>query len=141
MLRKIRIILAIVCFVAVNLLLLGAGWHLNLWLSWVAKIQFLSAVLAMDFAVLAGLIILTLIFGRMYCSVICPLGVMQDLFGWLGKKQRKNRYGYSPEKRWLRYTVLAVFIVGLIIGFAPVTTLLAPYSAYGRIVNSLFQPL
>ncbi|MBO7455144.1 MAG: 4Fe-4S binding protein [Paludibacteraceae bacterium] len=141
MLRKIRIILAIVCFVAVNLLLLGAGWHLNLWLSWVAKIQFLPAVLAMDFAVLAGLIILTLIFGRLYCSVICPLGVMQDLFGWLGKKQRKNRYGYSPEKSWLRYTVLAVFIVGLIIGFAPVTTLLAPYSAYGRIVNSLFRPL
>ena len=141
MLRKIRIILAIVCFVAVNLLLLGAGWHLNLWLSWVAKIQFLPAVLAMDFAVLAGLIILTLIFGRMYCSVICPLGVVQDLFGWLGKKQRKNRYGYSPEKSWLRYTVLAVFIVGLIIGFAPVTTLLAPYSAYGRIVNSLFRPL
>ena len=37
--------------------------------------------------------------------------------------------------------MFVVFAVCLIIGFAPVTTLLAPYSAYGRIVNSLFRPL
>ena len=141
LLRVIRITLATVLFTAVTLLLLGAGWRLNLWLSWVAKLQFLPALMALNAGVLAGLIVLTLIFGRLYCSVICPLGVMQDIFGWLGKKQKKNRYSFSPEKRWLRYSVLAVFAVCVIVGFAPVTTLLAPYSAYGRIVNSLFRPL
>ena len=141
LLRVIRITLATMLFTAVTLLLLGAGWRLNLWLSWVAKLQFLPALMALNAGVLAGLIVLTLIFGRLYCSVICPLGVMQDIFGWLGKKQKKNRYSYSPEKRWLRYSVLAVFAVCVIVGFAPVTTLLAPYSAYGRIVNSLFRPL
>ncbi len=141
LLRIVRIVLATVCFAAVSLLLLGAGWHLNLYLSWAAQIQFLPALLALNFGILAALIVLTLLFGRLYCSVICPLGVMQDIFGWLGKKQKKNRYRYSPEKRWLRYSVLAVFVVCLFIGFAPVTTLLAPYSAYGRIVNALFRPL
>ena len=129
LLRTTRIVLATLFFTAVTLLFLGVGWQFNLWFAWVAKVQFLPALMALDFAVLAILVVLTLIFGRLYCSVICPLGVMQDIFGWLGKKQKKNRYGHSSEKRWLRYSVLAIFIVCLIIGFAPVTTLLAPYSA------------
>ena len=141
LLRTTRIALATLFFVAVTLLFLGVGWKFNLWFAWVAKVQFLPALIALDFAVLALLVVLTLIFGRLYCSVICPLGVMQDIFGWLGKKQKRNRYSYSTEKRWLRYSVLAIFIVCLILGFAPVTTLLAPYSAYGRIVNSIFRPL
>ena len=141
MLRKIRIILATLCYVAVTLLFLGVSWRINLWLGWVAKIQFLPALMALNFGVLAGLIILTLLFGRLYCSIICPLGVMQDIISWFGRRSKKNRYSYSPEKRWLRYSVLAVFILCLVIGFAPVTTLLAPYSSYGRIVNSLFRPL
>lgn len=141
LLRGIRITLATLFFAAVTLLFLGVGWQFNMWFAWVAKVQFLPALMALDFIVLAVLIVLTLIFGRLYCSVICPLGVMQDIFGWLGKKEKRNRYAHSPEKRWLRYSVLVIFIICLILGFAPVTTLLAPYSAYGRIVNSLFRPL
>ena len=141
MLRKIRILLATLCYIAVTLLFLGVSWRINLWLGWVAKIQFLPALMALNFGVLAGLIILTLLFGRLYCSIICPLGVMQDILSLFGRKAKKNRYSYSPEKKWLRYSVLAGFVACLIIGFAPVTTLLAPYSAYGRIVNSLFRPL
>ena len=140
-LRAIRIALSTLFFAVATLLFLGVGWQFNMWFAWVAKVQFLPALMALDFAVLAILIVLTLIFGRLYCSVICPLGIMQDIFGWFGRKQKKNRYCYSSEKRWLRYSVLAVFIVCLIVGFAPVTTLLAPYSTYGRIVNSIFRPL
>ena len=141
MLRKVRIVLATIMWLAITLLFLGVGWRLSLWLSWAAKIQFLPALMALDFGVLIGLSVITILFGRIYCSVVCPLGVMQDLFGWLGKKSRKNRYSHSPERRYLRYGILAVFVICMIIGFAPVTTLLAPYSAYGRIINSLFKPL
>lgn len=76
----------------------------------------------------------------MYCSVICPLGVYQDIVAWLGKKQRKNRYAYSPAKSWLRYGILAVFIISMIAGIGSVTALLAPYSSYGRIASNLFAP-
>ena len=141
LLRTTRIVLATLFFAAVTLLFLGVGWQFNLWFAWVAKVQFLPALMALDFVVLAILIVLTLIFGRLYCSVICPLGVMQDIFSWFGRREKRNRYSYSLEKRLLRYSVLALFVVCLVIGFAPVTTLLAPYSAYGRIVNSLFRPL
>ena len=141
MLRKIRICLQVVVMTLVTLLLLGIGFRVHLWAGWVAKIQFLPALLALNFFVLAMLIIATLVFGRIYCSVVCPLGIMQDFFSWIGGKAKKNRFNFSKENKWLRYGFLGVFIVIMIIGFAPVTTLFAPYSAYGRIVNSLFKPL
>lgn len=136
MLRKIRITLSIVSITLVTLLFLGVVLN-----PFMAKIQFLPAVMAMDFVVIAVLLVLTLLFGRVYCSVVCPLGIMQDFFSWIGGRFKKNRFSYSKEKRWLRYGILTFFVAMMIIGFAPVTTLLAPYSAYGRIVNSLFQPL
>ena len=124
-----------------TLLLLGIGFRVHLWAGWVAKIQFLPAVLAGSVGVFILILCSTFLFGRIYCSVVCPLGIMQDIFSWIGGKVKKNRFSYAKEKRWLRYGFLGVFIILLIIGFAPVTTLFAPYSAYGRIVNSLFKPL
>ena len=50
-------------------------------------------------------------------------------------------FSYAKENKVLRYGFFAIFAIALIIGFAPLTTLFAPYSAYGRIVNSLFKPL
>ena len=141
MLRKLRICLSLVSIVLVTLLLLGIGFNVHLWAGWVAKIQFIPALLAGPFLIVAVLIVIALWFGRIYCSVVCPLGIMQDFFSWLGGKAKKNRFSYVKEHKWLRYSVCAVFIICLFIGFAPVTTLLEPYSAYGRIVNSLFKPL
>ena len=141
MLRKIRICLQVVMMTLMTLLLLGIGFRVHLWAGWVAKIQFLPAFLAFNGAVVAFFLVMALIFGRLYCSVICPLGIMQDFFSWLGGKAKKNRFSYAKENKWLRYGFLGVFIIALIIGFAPLTTLFEPYSAYGRIVNSLFKPL
>jgi len=141
MLRKIRIILATVMFLCITWLFVdftGTARHL---FAWMPKLQFLEAVLALNVAVIIGLVVLTLVFGRIYCSVICPLGIMQDVFGWLGKKQKKNRYTYSKEMKWLRYPVLVVFIIALVAGIGTLFQLLAPYSAYGRIATYLLQPV
>ena len=141
MLRKVRITLGAICFVGLTLLFLDFTGTLHAWLGWLAKIQALEAVLALNVAVIAILVLLTLIFGRIYCSVICPLGVLQDIFGWFGKRAKKNRYSYSKPVSWLRYGVLVVFIVALVAGVGSVVQLLAPYSAFGRIATLLLQPL
>ncbi len=116
----------------------GTARHL---FSWMAKLQALEAILALNVAVMIGLAVLTLVFGRIYCSVICPLGIMQDVFGWLGKKVKKNRYTYSKEVKWLRYPLLIVFIIALLAGIGTLFQLLAPYSAFGRIATNLLQPV
>jgi len=141
MLRKIRITLGSVMFIGLTLLFLDFTGTLHHWLSWMAKVQALEAVLALNVAVIVGLALMTLIFGRIYCSVICPLGVMQDIFGWFGKKSKKNRYSYSKAISWLRYAMLAVFIIAWFAGIGTLVQLLAPYSAFGRIATMLLQPV
>ena len=141
MLRKTRITLAIVFYTIITLLFLDFTGTIHTWFGWMAKIQFLPAVLALNLGVIIALILLTVLFGRVYCSVICPLGVMPDIFAWFGKKQKKNRYTYSPAKNWLRYGMLGVFIVAMVAGFGGLAALIAPYSAYGRIVSNLLAPV
>ena len=139
MLRKIRTILAGVFFVLITLLFLDFTGTLHHWLSWLAQIQFLPAVMALNVVVVVALLLLTLIFGRIYCSVICPLGVFQDILARFRRK--KNKYSYSKEVRWLRYPMLVVFIIAAVAGIGSLFQLLAPYSAYGRIATMIFQPV
>ena len=141
MLRKIRIILATVFFAGITLLFLDFTGTIHCLTGWMAKIQFLPAVLALNVVVIVFLILLTLICGRIYCSVICPLGIMQDIIAWFGKKAKKNRYAYSAAKNWLRYGMLAVFVAALVAGASSIVSLLAPYSAFGRIASNLLAPV
>lgn len=141
MLRTIRLTAAIVCFALITLLFLDFTGTLHTWFGWLAKIQFLPALLALNIGVVLFLVLLTFLFGRIYCSVICPLGVFQDIISWISGKQKKNRFRYSPAKKWLRYGVLGVFIIMMVAGLNSLAILIAPYSAYGRIASSLFAPL
>ena len=143
MLRTIRLTLAIVFFALVTLLFLDFTGTLHGWMGWMAKIQFLPALLALNVGVVLLLGVLTLLFGRVYCSVICPLGVFQDVISRFAGKRKKNRFRYSPAKKWLRYGMLALFAVTLIAGvrFHAVASLLEPYSSYGRIASNLFAPV
>ena len=135
MLRKIRIVAAVLFFLLITLLFLDFTGTLHAWFGWMAKIQFLPALLAVNVGVA-----LTLLFGRVYCSVICPLGVMQDIVSWFAGRRKKHRYrfSYSPALTWLRWTMLAVFVAAMLAG---VGWLIAPYSAYGRIASNLFAPI
>lgn len=139
--RKGRIVAATLVLAAVTLLFLdfsGTAHHL---LGWLAEVQLLPALLALNVGVVAALLLATLLFGRLYCSVICPLGILQDGFARLGRRAKKNRYGYSRPKTMLRVVMLLLFAALLIGGVGSLFTLLAPYSAFGRIASNLLQPL
>ena len=141
MLKKLRIALAVLFWLGVTLLLLDFTGTLHAYLGWMAKIQFLPAVLALNVGVIAGLVLLTLVFGRVYCSVICPLGVFQDGIAWLRAHRSKKAYAFRKENKWLRYGIWVLFVVALVAGINVIVSLLAPYSSYGRIVQNLFQPV
>ena len=142
MLRKTRIALAAVFFIAITLLFLGISGELTKWFGWLPKIQFLPAVLAVNVGVILLLVVLTLVCGRIYCSVICPMGVYQDIISWLSgrRKGKKMRFHFTKEIKWLRYGIWALFVIALIAGIQVFVAILAPYSAYGRMVRTLVAP-
>ena len=141
MLRKIRLAAAVVFFTLITLLFLDFTGTVHAWLGWLAKIQFLPALLALNVGVVVCLLVLTLVGGRLYCSVVCPLGVFQDGVSWIAGKRKKNRFRYSKAVNGLRYGVLILFVAALVAGIGSAVALLAPYSSYGRMVSHLLAPL
>lgn len=143
MLRKIRIIVGCVFFLLISILFLDFTGTIHLWFGWLAKIQLVPAILAVNAVVIVTLVLLTLLFGRIYCSVICPLGIFQDGISNISgrRKGKKNRFRYSPAKSWLRYGVLGLFIVSFVAGISIVVSLLDPYAVYGRMASNFFAPV
>lgn len=64
---------------------------------------------AVSVVILGVLLLLTLLFGRVYCSFICPLGILQDIVfrirRWLAPKRFLK---FSRPVPWMRYGVLAL---------------------------------
>ena len=89
MLQKIRQIIAFLFFCIITLLFLDFTGTLHAWFGWMAKIQFLPAVLTLNAGIILFLVVLTFVCGRIYCSVICPLGVFQDIAARIGRVKKK----------------------------------------------------
>lgn len=140
-LRKLRTSLAIISFSLISLLFFDFSGVLHHWLGWMAKVQLIPALLSINLGVLILLAALTFVFGRIYCSVLCPLGVMQDIISWFAGKRKRNRFSYSKPKNWLRYGLLVLFTASIFGGITFIVTLFDPYAAFGRIASNLFAPL
>ena len=152
MLRIIRIALALVCFLAITMLFLDfTGVAATDW-GWLVRYQVMPALLGLNFVAVAVLVLLTLCFGRVYCSVLCPLGVMQDIAAririWVsGRRKRKiGVYKWHAAHKAVRYTIFVLFIVFVVLGLfnvlaTSIAALIEPYGEYGRIATGLFSPL
>ncbi len=114
-----------------------------------ASVQFLPAAVALATGAsltVAAVVILvaTLAFGRVYCSVLCPLGLLQDAIarvaGWMRRKPLLLRY--ARPATWVRQGFLWATVAGIAAGWAGLTlALLDPYSIFGRIGSMLFRPV
>ncbi len=138
-LKVIRIILAALMLLGMTALLLDATGVLRHYLGWMPKVQLLPALLAGGFLLVSAVLVVTLQIGRFYCAVVCPMGIFQDLFVWAHKLLfgKKRPYRYRKPQNWLRYTVLALFVLLMVLGLGSVAALIAPYSAYARMVTNI----
>ncbi|GAB6012904.1 4Fe-4S dicluster domain-containing protein [Viscerimonas tarda] len=143
MLKRIRVVVSIVLFALITFLFLDFASLLPDSFKGLAQIQFMPALLSGSAIIVLILLIVTILFGRIYCSSICPMGIYQDVASWLSKRaaKKKKRYKYSPAKNILRYSVLVVAVASFFLGYPIILGLIDPYSAYGRIVVSLFKPI
>jgi len=145
-LKWIRVILAILVFTPIFLFFCDFANLLPLQLHGILHIQIVPAILTGSMAILVGLFLLTILFGRIYCSVICPLGVFQDIISWFtkrGKKKNRKRrwFKYAKPLTILRYSLLGICVLFLIFGITTPLLLLDPYSNFGRITVNLFRPV
>lgn len=142
MLRKTRISAALIMLFLITFYFVDFAGLLPFKTQLLTTIQLVPALLALNIGVIVVLLLLTLLFGRVYCSVICPLGIWQDVVEYMAKLfNKRKKYKFLPAKNILRYGLLTVTIVVFFFGFTFLLSLLEPYSIYGRIASNILRPV
>ena len=146
LLKRLRVILAILFFVPIILYFVDFANLLPDSLHGLLHLQIVPAILAGILWIIIAQLLLVLVFGRLYCSVICPAGVLQDIINriyCIGKKKKngKRRFRYKKPMNWFRYGLLALTTLLALVGSIELLLLLDPYSNFGRVAANLFRPL
>ena len=124
-----RAVVALLSVTAMTLLfVMPAAWVCT-WFGWLPRAQLLPAIMSGEVAALALIAVSVALFGRLYCAVVCPLGIAQDVARFPLKVFHLKGL---PIVGWVRYTVLAMFVIGAILGF---TGLIAPYGIFARFLT------
>lgn len=151
-LRGIRIVVSGLVFAAILLLFLGIkpgviqgfAQGLTQFQLFPALLYFTVSFSGVSILGFFGILLLTFVFGRIYCSSLCPMGAFQDVVWRLGnifRKKKNRRFVYSPSsRRYLRYGILAATLLLWLSGSLFLLNLLDPYSNFGKISVSFFQP-
>ncbi|HEX2961314.1 MAG TPA: 4Fe-4S dicluster domain-containing protein [Ignavibacteriales bacterium] len=150
-LKKIRIAVSILFFLFTAVLFLDFKSYIPITAhKYILYVQFVPSllkfvnVLSIAAAGFIFIIILTLLFGRVYCSTICPLGTLQDIAIYITRKfrkKKKNRFRYLRPQNLLRYGLLTLAVIPVLFGSMFVLDLLDPYSNFGKINSNLLRPV
>ena len=151
LLRFVRTALAVLSVLAITFLFIDVTGVAAEYFSWLPRLQLVPALLSGAFVTVLAIAVVTLLCGRIYCSVVCPLGILQDVISRVAAlfssrtKRRIGRFHFRPARSVVRNVLLGLFVVLLLLGLADVwavttASLIEPYSAYGRIATSIFGP-
>jgi NapH/MauN family ferredoxin-type protein len=85
-------------------------------LTYITTGAFLNRILLSSFTLLAIVLIFTIFFGRVFCGYFCPLGALQEMIRWIGRKMGIKKDVELPiivDKyvRYLKYVILVVILV------------------------------
>jgi len=151
LLRNIRIIVSIIFIVPTTFLFADIFGFIPPFITEkILFLQFVPSTLKFIAAISFGaagfviVLLLTLIFGRVYCSSICPLGFLQDVVNWFSKKikrKKKSRFEFLKEQKILRIVLLIAPILFFVLGSVSLINFLDPYSLYGRFVGNFLRPV
>jgi ferredoxin len=148
-LKTIRVTVSLTFFVMTGLLFLDfydlvpPAWTVNtLFLQFVPSITKFITLISISATGFIIILLITALFGRVYCSTICPLGTLQDLVSFVSRKLgKKKHHRHIKSFNTLRNGLLAVTAITAISGSMVVLNLLDPFSGFGRIVSNLARPV
>jgi ferredoxin len=148
-LKRIRVVISLAFFILISFLFIDfANTFSGTWVNRILYFQFLPSVLKfinLLSVIATGFIIITLLsflFGRVYCSFLCPLGTLQDIFHFFAQKLRKKkRRKYYKPLNWLRFPIFIIALILLLVGNVLLLNMLDPYSVFGKITSNFLRPI
>lgn len=149
-LKGIRVTLSLIFFIGITWLFLDfTELFPSAYFKTFTFLQFVPSVI--KFITVGGLmalgfiliIFINLLIGRVYCSSVCPLGIMQDIISFFSKKfrRKKFRFKYSKPYNLLRYGILGIVVLSVLFGVIIILYLFDPYSTFGRFASDFVKPV
>lgn len=87
-------------------------------------------------------LVLTALFGRIYCSALCPLGISMDVAAAARLRPAdRNAHRHAKGHFGLQLTFLCLALLPLAFGNLALVNLLDPYSTFGRLAAALARPV
>lgn len=141
MLRKIRIVASVSIAILLTFFIIDFAGIVPSWVGTLAKIQFVPALLSLNVVVLISLLIATIVFGRIYCSSVCPLGLYQDVVTYISRRvNKKKRFRYRKALAVMRWSFVLASMLAFMGGLTVLVGLLDPYSNYMRFAVHILKP-
>lgn len=147
-LKKIRVSISVIFILAISLLYFDLSFSIQsafsdypLFLQFIPSLLSFISVISIAASGFIIVLLLTLLFGRVYCSTICPLGILQDIITFFRKKIKHINYFKTEPFTITRYSLLFVTIISFLFGSSIALNLLDPFSNFGRILTNLFRPI
>lgn len=136
--RSFRIMLALVMlFASLLWLLLGTSAPVYAIIS--ERAQIIPSAIQASLGATAMWIIGTMLFGRIYCATVCPVGTLQDIVIWTRRKANPKHTFRFQEGSKLRYFVLLAYVASLVGGILAVGYVVEPWNIM-RNAASLVRP-
>jgi ferredoxin len=143
-LKAVRVAVCLVFFALTALVFLDLGNMIPpSFTGAIVYLQFVPSLLAFSHGAALGaggfvfVVALTVLFGRVYCSSVCPLGTLQDAIGFASGTRKRFRFRPGGT---LRYVIAGATVLLFIGGSGLLLNLLDPFSAFGRIAADLVRP-
>lgn len=86
-------------------------------------------------AIVLSILLLTFVFGRFYCSIVCPFGLLQDFIGIL----LSRKTGKTPNYSKIRYLIALIVFALLAAGSVFLFKFLDPYTNFGLILSNFLD--
>ena len=142
-LKYIRVAAAVIFTIGFTVLAVAPHFDRTALGHWLAHVQIVPAIMTGSAFWVVFWVFVTLTFGRVYCSAVCPLGAVMDAASRAartGRKDASRRYRFAPSVNALRIPVTVAVSLAFFAGFAAVLALLDPSRLYDSIVRAVVRP-
>ena len=143
-LRHLRIAVSLAFAAGMALAAADAAFGATFVGRWMMHTQLVPAILAGSAMWIVVWIVLTISFGRIYCSTVCPLGTLMDAAARCGRIAGRGaaaRYRYMPPRNGVRLLMPTIAAAALCAGFAAVARFTDPAYIYGKIAVAIARPM
>lgn len=108
----------------------------------ITRLQFIPSLMAHPAFWIAtvAIVLVTFITGRVYCSILCPFGLIQDLLARLAFRKKTSRPGFMKNSSIIHFSIAILVLGSAFGGYMTLLNISEPFSLSGRLMANIIQP-